>query len=293
MKKLGLVLGGGAAYGYSHIGVIKKLEENNIRPDFIVGCSMGALIASLYCTGTDINFIEKIALNLNFSLLADFSADPRKYLLNGDNFLQAMRLLTGNKNFSETTIPLYINAVTHDNAEGKLFKSGNIAEAVRASASLPWIFRPAEIDGVKYVDGGVSDSIPVEYAKGIGADIILAVGFRTLNDSKKDKNSFEKLGKSIETNKNVITGIYKYLGIKDDSSLSEIYSTIEHSISILTTNSKSQSHKLADIFISPDLTGIKQLDFRNPEKIIKAGYIETEKHILEILEKTKNDKIVK
>ncbi len=75
MKKFGLVLGGGGALGYAHIGVLKRFDENGIKPDFIVGCSMGSLIASLYCTGSKPEFIEKFILNFNYKLFADFSTD--------------------------------------------------------------------------------------------------------------------------------------------------------------------------------------------------------------------------
>lgn len=274
MKKFGLVLGGGGALGYSHIGVLKKFEENGIKPDFIVGCSMGSLIGSLYCTGTKPEFIEKFVLNFNYKLFADFSADPRKFLFKGDNFLQAMKLLTGFKEFKESDIPLYINAVENETGKEVLFESGSIAEAVRASSSLPWLFQPAEINGKKYVDGGIFDSIPVEFARKKGADFIVAVGFRNCSREKECEKGFSmsKLGKSIENNRGVIGSVFKYLGIKDDASLADIYNTISHSISILTTSEKSNSHEKADLFINPDVKQFKHLDFSKPESIIAAGY---------------------
>lgn len=281
MKKTALVLGGGASYGFAHIGVLKKLEENGIKPDMIIGSSIGAIIGSLYSVGVPLDYIEKIALTFNYRLLADFSGETKKYLLNGDNFLQMMKLLTGNRNFNECKIPLYINAVEYESGEEYFFKDGNIAEAVRASASLPWIFKPAEIDGKRYVDGGVYDGLPIHFAKEAGADRVVAVGFRGGECSSKTEELLN-LKERIKSKKNIVDGIFYYCGITEESELSEMYKNISNAIAIMTTAEIKKSHEKADIYIKPELSSYNPLDFSKAEKFIKIGYKTAENYIEEI-----------
>jgi NTE family protein len=281
MKKTALVLGGGASFGFAHIGVLKKLEENGIKPDMIIGSSIGALIGSLYSVGVPLGYIEQIAITFNYKLLADFSSEPKKHLLNGDNFLQMMKLLTGDREFSECKIPLYINAVEFESGEEYFFKDGNIAEAVRASASLPWIFKPAEINGKRYVDGGVYDGLPIHFAKKIGAERVIAVGFRGGECSSKTEELL-KLENKIKSKKNIVDGILYYCGIDGESELSEMYKNISNAIEVMTTADIKKSHEKADIYIKPELSCYNPLDFFKAKQFIKIGYETADNYIEEI-----------
>ena len=281
MKKTALVLGGGASFGFAHIGVIKRLEENGIKPDMIIGSSIGSIIGALYSTGVSINYIEQIAISFNYKLLADFSDEPKKYLLKGDNFLQMMKLLTGNKDFLECKIPLYINAVNFDSGEEDFLCKGNIAEAVRASSSLPWIFKPAEINGKKYVDGGVYDSLPIHIAKEMGAERVIAVGFRCGEERKKTEELL-KFEKAINSKKNVVDTIFHYCGINDENEVATMYKNISAAIALLTTADIKKSHEKADVYIKPEVQCYNPLDFSKTEKFIKIGYEEAGKYIEKI-----------
>lgn len=280
-KKTALVLGGGASFGFAHIGVLKKFEENGIKPDMIIGSSIGSIIGSLYSTGVPISYIEQIALSFNYRLLADFSSEPKKYLLKGDNFLQMMKLLTGDKEFKDCKIPLYINGVDYESGEEHFFTDGNIAEAVRASSSLPWLFRPAKVNGREYVDGGVFDALPIHYAKKLGAERVIAVGFRGGNCSSKSEEIL-KFEKAVKDKKNIVDGIFYYCGIDDEAELSNVYKNISNMVSILTTADLKKSYEKADIYIKPEVSCYNPLDFSKAEKFIKIGYDEAENYIKEI-----------
>jgi NTE family protein len=174
--KIGLILGGGAARGYSHLGILKRLEEENIPVDFIIGTSIGALIGALYASGNDIDdllFEAKDMTLSKFAGLLDLSV-PRKGLVKGDKIEQYLSEYI-KKDFSELQIPLYIVAADLESKKGVVFFQGSVIKAVRASIAIPGIFEPVEMQQLKLVDGSILKLSVEDFAAKLGADIIINV----------------------------------------------------------------------------------------------------------------------
>lgn len=178
-KKLGLALGSGSARGFAHLGVLKVFEENDIPIDFMSGSSMGAVIGGIYACGTDLDMIIKFAKTLDEKEYLDVVV-PRKGFLKGNKFTELIKLFTKNYDFDQAKIPLSI--VSYDLSRNKpvVLNSGKIYEAARASMSIPGVFLPFERDNTVYVDGGVTDRVPTESVRNMGADVVIGidVGFR-------------------------------------------------------------------------------------------------------------------
>ncbi len=143
-KKICLVLGGGGARGFSHIGVIKVLEKNNIIPNYIVGVSMGAAIGGLYALGTSLEEIEKICTQVrkrDMAKLLDFNL-PGRPILKGEKVLKFIEKYTGDKTFKDLKIPFLSMATNLENGKEVMIRGGKVSEAIRASISVPGIFSP-------------------------------------------------------------------------------------------------------------------------------------------------------
>lgn len=175
-KKIGLVLGSGAARGLAHIGIIKVLEKNNIPIDFIAGSSIGALIGGLYAATKDIEYVENLALTTNWQEMVKM-IDPAfgSGFLSGDKVKDYIRRSLKQKTFDDLKIPFV--AVTTDMQAGEpiVFKDGDLGLAIRASISMPFVFHTVKYDGKILCDGGLSMPVPVAAAKAMGAEYIIAV----------------------------------------------------------------------------------------------------------------------
>lgn len=175
--KIGLALGSGGARGLAHIGVIKALEENNIPIDFIAGSSIGAMVGGLYASGLSVKEIEEIALSTDrrvvFSIL--FEPSLKKGLIGGEKARVFIEKYVNGKNFETCKIPFVAVATDLKTGEVIVLNKGKIATAIRASISIPLIFKPVEMDGRILADGGLSAPVPVEIARNMGADIVVAV----------------------------------------------------------------------------------------------------------------------
>lgn len=176
-KKIAIVLGGGANLGFAHVGVLKFMEEIGIVPDIIAGTSAGALIGGAYANGMKIDeLIEKISI-FDKSDIYDMKIFP--FL--GDSVMQSKKLndyilkLFGDSRIEDTKIKFCAVAVDLKACKAKYFKRGLLWEAVRCSISVPGIFTPYEIQGVKYIDGGIVDNLPTAIAKQMGANIVISI----------------------------------------------------------------------------------------------------------------------
>lgn len=172
--KIGLALGSGGLRGLAHVGVLKVLERENIPIDCIAGCSIGSMIGSLYCAGHSPDTILKLAKHLKPRHWLDFVI-PKLGIVLGDKVLNTIRLLTQRKTFSDLEIPLAIVATDINRGKEVVFTEGDLAEAVRASISVPGIFVPYQIGDMLLVDGAVLNSTPVDVVRAMGADIVIAV----------------------------------------------------------------------------------------------------------------------
>lgn len=171
---VGVALGSGGAKGLAHIGVLKALAEQNVPIDLVAGSSMGSLVGSLYATGMKPGFMEKLAVSLHWRHWVDLTV-PRIGLISGKKIHQLVWTLTRGLNVNDANIPLVIVATELMSRRVVRFRSGPIADAVRASISIPGVFVPYVTKEGVFVDGGVLDRVPVSSAKGLGADIVIGV----------------------------------------------------------------------------------------------------------------------
>ncbi len=210
--KIGLALGGGLARGLAHIGVLKQLNEEGIKVDYIAGTSMGSVIAALYASGLKLKMIERLAKRISRRTWIDLTF-PRMGLIAGDKIEELMQLLTGSRKIEELDIPLSI--VTMDIIKGEIviFREGSIARAVRASCAIPGIFCPVKMGERLLVDGGVLSNVPVEAVKKMGADIIIAVDVTAYVEEYNIENIFDVITKTIEVMSREIT---QYQVLKSD-----------------------------------------------------------------------------
>lgn len=172
--KIGLALGGGAARGFAHIGVIKMLESHGIVPDYVVGTSAGAVVGSLYAAGYDAFTMQKIAQQLDEKIFADWTLGGRG-LLKGEALQDFINQHLHNRPLEKLGKPFATVATDLNSGERVVFRTGDTGMAVRASAAVPGIFQPTQFRGRSYVDGGLTSPIPVQAARDMGADIVIAV----------------------------------------------------------------------------------------------------------------------
>ncbi len=196
--KIGLALGAGGARGFAHIGVLQTLEEHGIEIHCLAGSSMGALIGSLYAVGHSPERMRKFINHFPHKYWMDYKVS-KMGLMAGDKVKELVRLLTKDKRIEEADKPLAIVATQLEKGERAVFRTGSIAEAVRASISIPGIFEPAVIDGQYYIDGAVIDRIPVSILKEMEADLIIAVDVSFLETEFHPVTSmFDVIAKTID-----------------------------------------------------------------------------------------------
>lgn len=235
--RIALALGGGAARGFAHIGVIEVLEENGIHPDIVTGTSAGSLVAALYASGHTGKELESIAINMDESALTDWSF-PGRGLIRGEALAHYVREATGNKPLEQMKIPLGIVATDLDSGKPILFRRGDVGTAVRASSAVPAVFQPVRLGTHEYVDGGLTSPVPVRAARDMGADVIIAVDISQLPDGGDTSNALHML---LQT-----------------------FSIMSRSINELEL-------KEAEIALHPRLVGVAGTDFTVRKKNIEAG----------------------
>lgn len=181
--KIGLALGSGGSKGFSHIGVLKVLEEAGIRIDCMAGSSMGGLAVALYGAGHSINSMYKMATTFKRKYYLDFIV-PKMGFISGDKLKKLLKVITYEKNIEDLSPEVAIVATDLLAGERVVFTEGSAAQAVRASVSIPGVLVPEKVDGKLLVDGGVIDRVPVDTVKAMGADIIIAVDVATTSHHK-------------------------------------------------------------------------------------------------------------
>jgi NTE family protein len=174
--KIGLALGGGAARGFAHVGVIAVLEEAGLRPQMVVGTSAGSLVAAIYATGKTGAQLQQTALGMEEVAITDWMLPIiGKGVFRGDALGRYVNQLVGGRLIENMAIPLGIVATDLGSGQAVLFRSGDTGTAVRASSAVPAVFVPVRISGREYVDGGLVSPVPVRFARQMGADIVIAV----------------------------------------------------------------------------------------------------------------------
>jgi len=254
---IGLALGAGAARGFAHVGVIKALESQGIRPDIVVGSSAGSVIAALLASGASGNELNRLALNLDEATIADWGlpfAGRFGGLIKGDALQNMVNREVQNKSIEQMRIPLGIVATDLQSGKGILFRSGKTGLAVRASCSVPGVFQPAVISGKEYVDGGLVAPVPVSYARQMGATLVIAVN---ISSEPVHQDASGTLG------------------------------VLQQTISIMQRSINQYELKSADVVIQPHLLQMGGSDFRSRNAAILAGEVAAQEQIALIKEKLK------
>ena len=171
---IAIALGGGGAKGFAHIGVLKVLESHGIKPKIVTGTSAGSFVGSIYASGKTPYQMQQIAQQLKESDLRDLTLNSQGIVL-GQKLQDFVNRNVGNKPIEQFPIRFAAVATRLDNGKKAVFIKGNVGQAVRASCSIPNVFVPATIGKTKYVDGGLVSPIPVQTARDLGADIVIAV----------------------------------------------------------------------------------------------------------------------
>lgn len=190
--RIGLALGGGAARGFAHIGVLQVLEEQGIKPDLIVGTSAGSVVAALYAAGKTPAELTTMAMSLDESTITDW-VFPGRSFLKGEALAKFVRNLTGGKQIESMRLPLGIVAADLQTGQPILFRKGDPGTAVRASSSVPGVFAPVKIGEREYIDGGAVSPIPVRFARQMGADVIIAVDISAIPEGQSTKGAVDIL----------------------------------------------------------------------------------------------------
>jgi len=194
--KVALVLGAGAAKGFAHIGVLKVLEAHKIPIHMIVGTSVGSFVGSFYAYGYNAFQLQGLALTVEKGDLIDFIV-PDNGFIQGLKLAEYVNKTLKNTPLEKLNIPFYAVATDIQNGQEVIFGKGNTGAAVRASCSVPGVFRPVKIGDRMYVDGGVVSPVAVEAAKQYGADIVIAVDISSDVGAAKPQGTIETLLQSV------------------------------------------------------------------------------------------------
>ncbi len=190
--KVALVLGGGAARGFAHIGVIKALEAQGIVPDIVVGTSAGSVVGVLYASGLDGFALQKLALGMQEDMVADWTL-PNRGVLKGEALQAFINRNLGNQPLQKLRRPMGVVATDLLSGEMMLFRRGDAGVAVRASSAVPGVFQPVEISGREYVDGGLTSPVPAQSARAMGADFVIAVDISSAGRREKLSGTLDVL----------------------------------------------------------------------------------------------------
>ncbi|MDN5317545.1 MAG: hypothetical protein PWR08_1670 [Thermoanaerobacterium sp.] len=286
--KVGLILGGGAARGYAHLGVLKKLEEENIPIDFIIGTSIGALIGAIYASGNDLEKIIKDVRDINFLKLikmVDLNI-PQKGFIKGDKIEKFLSNYIKN-DFNELKIPLYAIATDIKHGREIIFSNGPVIKAVRASISIPVVFEPVEFQNTKLVDGSIIDFDAVDLAIKLGADIVIISDVSSNIDIRIFNRSFynfvNKINRILQNN---IRTIYFERYFNSKKILPEIITITATTMKLLNNDlyedNEGEKFNKKVYVIKPKVNGIRWYRFDHAEKCINLGLKAAEPVIQEV-----------
>lgn len=237
--KIGLALGGGAARGFAHVGVIQVLEEAGLRPALVVGTSAGSLVAALYASGRDGAQLQQLAETMEEAAFTDWMLPLfNRGMLRGEALARYVNAQVGHKLIENMPLPLGIVATDLNTGQGVLFQRGDTGTAVRASSAVPSVFQPVAIAGREYVDGGLVSPVPVRYARQMGAEFVVAVDISSAPEGNPAGDSLQIL---LQT------------------------------FAIMGKSINAWELREADLVVRPSLVGVKSADFAARRRAIEAG----------------------
>jgi NTE family protein len=235
--RIGLALGGGAARGFAHIGVIQVLEESGIPVDLVAGTSAGSLVAAMYASGKTGNEMALLAQTMDEGAITDW-AFPTRGLIRGEALARYVREQTGGKTIEQMKRPLGIVATDLDSGAAILFQRGDTGVAVRASSAVPAVFQPVKIGAREYVDGGLVSPVPVRFARQMGAEMVIAVDISSPPDG-------------------AATG--------------DVMKMLLQTFAIMGRSINSFELRDADVVLRPSLVGVGSADFTARKRAIQSG----------------------
>lgn len=237
--KIGLALGGGAARGFAHVGVIQVLEEEGLRPDFVAGTSAGSLVAALYASGKTGAQLTQVAESMEEAAFTDWTLPIfSRGIFRGEALARYVNGQVGNRLIEDMPVALGIVATNLSTGEGVLFRRGDTGTAVRASSAVPSVFQPVKIGAAEYVDGGLVSPVPVRYARQMGADIVVAVDISSAPEGNPSSDSLQILLQTFAIMGRSING-YE---LRD-----------------------------AEVVVRPALPGVRGADFASRRRAVEAG----------------------
>jgi NTE family protein len=237
--RIGLALGGGAARGFAHVGVIQVLEEAGIRPDYVTGTSAGSLVAALYASGKTGAQLQQVADTMEEAAFADWMLPIfSRGVLRGEALARYVNQQVGSRLIENMVLPLGIVATDLNSGQGVLFQRGDTGTAVRASSAVPSVFQPVSISGRDYVDGGLVSPVPVRYARQMGAELVIAVDISSAPEGNPAGDSLQIL---LQT------------------------------FAIMGKSINAWELKEADLVVRPALGGVRSADFASRRRSVEAG----------------------
>ena len=237
--RLGLALGGGAARGFAHVGVIQVLEEAGLHPHFVAGTSAGSLVAALYASGKSSQELRRVADTMEEAEITDWMVPLlNRGALRGEALARYVNSQVGGKLIEQMKIPLAIVATDLHRGEAVAFRRGNTGSAVRASSAVPAVFQPVRIGDREYVDGGLVAPVPVRQVREMGANFVVAVDISSDPEGNPAGDTFQIL--------------------------MQTFAIMGKSINVLALRE-------ADLVVRPSLSGVKSADFSARRRSIEAG----------------------
>ncbi len=237
--RIGLALGGGAARGFAHVGVIQVLEEAGIRPALVAGTSAGSLVAAFYASGKSGKQLQHVAETMEEAAFADWTLPLfNRGMLRGDALARYVNGQVGSRLIEDFPLPLGIVATDLNSGQSMLFQRGDTGTAVRASSAVPAVFQPVRISGRDYVDGGLVSPVPVRAARQMGAELIIAVDISSPPDGNLAGGTLDVLLQTFS----IMSKSINYFELRE-----------------------------ADVVVQPALPGVSSSDFSSRKKSIEAG----------------------
>jgi NTE family protein len=237
--RLGLALGGGAARGFAHVGVIQVLEEAGLRPAYLAGTSAGSLVAALYASGKTPADLVRVAQSMQEAEITDWMLPIlNRGALRGEALARYVNTQVGGRTLEQMSIPLGIVATDLGNGDAITFRRGNTGAAVRASSAVPGVFQPVRVADREYVDGGLVAPVPVRQTREMGANFVIAVDISSDPEGNPSGDTFQIL--------------------------MQTFAIMGKSINQLAL-------KEADWVVRPALSGVKSADFSARMRSIEAG----------------------
>ncbi|PZD71217.1 putative NTE family protein [Acaryochloris thomasi RCC1774] len=306
-QTVGLALGSGGARGWAHIGVLRALEEADIKIDYVAGTSIGAVVGAFYAIG-ELDALEEFVYPLDWKKIVSFLdvVFPRQGLLDGDKVYSLLAEHLRERQMEDTLTPFCCVSTNLTTRQAVCLDSGSMVDAVRASLSIPGIFTPAQREGSYLVDGGLVNPIPIDVVRNMGAEVVIAVDLNNslshseaeqnpdvISESKPDQEEYQprqgqtEMFASVERAYRTVQGtvqdkIDQWMPSDDPSP--NIFDVIGNSINVIEQGLARSNMDLhpPDILIEVDLQQIGIFDFHQATPAVKAGYAQMKGQLEEL-----------